>query len=108
MGSEGKQDVVDNDAEVMILLTSEWDFNSVAARLSLGVEARGWPPCTNPHPRKLVCISMRHAIPCKLEIYVVSKDMDAQVIYTSRVCNAAGQCEYAPDFPFQYWGGRMP
>lgn len=106
--SEGKQDVVDNDAEVMIFLTNEWEFSAVGARLSLALEARGWPPCTNPHARKLVCLSMRHAIPCKLEIYAATKDFEQKVIYMSRQCSAPGQCQYNPTFPLQHWRGQMP
>lgn len=106
--SEGKEDVVDNDAEVMILLNSEQDFESAGARLSLALEARGWPPCTNPHPRKFVCLSMRHAIPCKLEIYAFTKDKEEGIIFAERWCSAPGQCEYNPTFPFQHWRGRMP
>lgn len=106
--SEGKQDVVDNDAEVMILLNNEWDFDPVTTRLSLALEAKGWPPCTNPHPRKFVCISMRHAIPCKLEIYAFTKDTKEGIIFTERSCSAPGECQYNPTFPFQHWQGRMP
>merc|ERR1719265_2406104 len=92
----------------MILLDNEWDFDRVGARMSLALEAKGWPPCTNPHPRKFVCLSMRHAVPCKLEIYAFTKDPRENVIFTTRSCSPDGSCEYNPTFPFQYWQGRLP
>mmetsp|Transcript_45952 Transcript_45952/g.80742 ORF Transcript_45952/g.80742 Transcript_45952/m.80742 type:complete len:646 (-) Transcript_45952:194-2131(-) len=105
--SHGKEDVVDNDAEVAIILGKETDFHSVTVQISLGLEARGWPACTNPHPRKLVCLSMRHHIPCKLEIYAFAKDDYEHVIFSTRTCSA-NQCEYYSTFPLQHWDGRMP
>jgi len=106
--SEGKQDVVDNDAEVMVLVPGEGDLQTVGPRISLGLEARGWPPCTNPHWRKYVCFSLRHSVPCKIEIYTFMMDAAQRLIYAGRICAMPSQCEYASSFPFQQWDGRMP
>lgn len=106
--SQGKEDVVDNDAEVMIILDHESDLEVVGRHISLGLEALGWPPCTNPHPRKFVCFSLRHAIPCKLEIYAVAKDPVQQLIYATRSCSAGGDCVYPPAFPFHAWDFHLP
>jgi len=74
--SEGKRDVVDNDAELMIILNHWEDWTVTGARISVALEALGWPPCEIPHMRKIVCLSLAHAIPCKVEIYVVFKDLE--------------------------------
>merc|ERR1712060_281815 len=106
--SKGKQDVVDNDAELMILLEREEDVDFMGAKLSLTLEALGWPPCVNPHVRKYVCFSLRHAIPLKLELYFMVKDADQGLIYASRSCTAPGECTYLAAHPLQQWGGKVP
>lgn len=106
--SDGKWDVVDNDAEIMLLLDHEEDLDTVGPRISLALEARGWPSCTNPHFRKYVCFSMRHDVPCKIEIYAATKDVKRHVIYSSRHCEAAGECQYRGGFPLQHWQGQLP
>lgn len=104
----GKRDVVDNDAEVMVILPEGRPLIDALRTISLGLEARGWPPCFYPHPRKGVCFSLRHAVPCKLELYFVSLDNEADAIFAERTCAEDGDCEYHLVFPFQSWGGRMP
>jgi len=106
--SDGKWDVVDNDAEILIVLDHEDDLDIVGPSISLALEARGWPPCINPHFRKFVCFSLRHAIPCKMEIYAATKDVNLHAVFFSRSCTAVGMCKYSRGFPFQYWDGRMP
>lgn len=106
---KGKWDVVDNDGELMVILEGAQTLAGVLGRISAALEARGWPPCLNPHDRKGVCLSLRHAVPCKLELYFVRRDDTAGVMYAERKCWTTGRpCEYSPVFPFQVWGGRLP
>jgi len=107
--SRGKRDVVDNDAEVMVILGKETDLGEALKQLSLALERRGWPPCYIPHVRKGICFSLRHAVPCKIELYFVARDEDSGLIFAERSCSlASGLCEYHPVFPFQQWSGQMP
>lgn len=106
--SNGKWDVVDNDAEIMLLLDNMEDLDTIGPGISLALEARGWPPCTQPHFRKYVCFSMRHDIPCKIEMYAATKDLSHHVIYFTRTCTGPGECQYSRGFPLQHWQGQMP
>eukprot|EP00927_Polykrikos_kofoidii_P055251 TRINITY_DN49532_c0_g1_i1.p1 TRINITY_DN49532_c0_g1~~TRINITY_DN49532_c0_g1_i1.p1 ORF type:complete len:710 (-),score=103.73 TRINITY_DN49532_c0_g1_i1:143-2272(-) len=108
--SAGKEDVVDNDGELLLFLDPWEDYLVVAARVSLALESRGWPPCMTPHTRKIVCFSLAHAAPCKVEIYVAYRDKAAGAIFAARSCGdgVGADCSYENTFPFQHWGGRMP
>eukprot|EP00933_Yihiella_yeosuensis_P070828 TRINITY_DN78992_c0_g1_i1.p1 TRINITY_DN78992_c0_g1~~TRINITY_DN78992_c0_g1_i1.p1 ORF type:complete len:656 (-),score=96.25 TRINITY_DN78992_c0_g1_i1:74-2041(-) len=104
----GKWDVVDNDAEVLVMLTPGETVDAVGLRISLFLEAKGWPPCINPHFQKLVCFSLQFEVPCKVEIYFAKQDPVKQIIFTDRTCFQEGNCTYRQAFPLQYWEGQMP
>mmetsp|Transcript_20957 Transcript_20957/g.45296 ORF Transcript_20957/g.45296 Transcript_20957/m.45296 type:complete len:619 (+) Transcript_20957:446-2302(+) len=104
---DGKVDVVDNDAEVLLMLSPDEDVEQAVRRLSRSVEAKGWPPCFPGGPRKAVCFSMRHRVPSKLEIYFSRYDEDSDTLYLDRECED-GDCTYTRGFPFQRWAGEMP
>eukprot|EP00929_Paragymnodinium_shiwhaense_P103699 TRINITY_DN67380_c0_g1_i2.p2 TRINITY_DN67380_c0_g1~~TRINITY_DN67380_c0_g1_i2.p2 ORF type:complete len:243 (+),score=50.42 TRINITY_DN67380_c0_g1_i2:195-923(+) len=92
----------------MIILDFWEDYTVTGSRISLALEARGWPPCTIPHERKIVCFSLAHPFPIKLEIYVAFKDKAQDAIFAERSCVPGGECTYKPAFPFGHWNGRMP
>jgi len=106
--SDGKWDVVDNDAEVMLLLREGEDASIIGRKISLALEARGWPPCTNPHYMKFVCFSLHWAVPCKTEIYFFNTDRQNGIVYKDRTCETPGACTYSKNFPLQFWDGQMP
>jgi hypothetical protein len=107
--NSGKEDVVDNDAELMVLLDPKLDYFEVSTLISLGLEALDWPPCQNSHFRKMVCFSLRHKFPCKLELYFYAVHTSQGIIQQTRRCFPDGRCEFDPRAsPLQRWGGQLP
>ncbi|CAE7248633.1 unnamed protein product [Symbiodinium sp. CCMP2592] len=96
-----KWDVVDNDAELMVFLEGTF-WRDEGARISLELQARDWPPCLLQFYRKLVCISMSHGYPVKLEFYFFGKDIASGTISNSPDKEDVGR------YPLQAWGGQMP
>eukprot|EP00439_Symbiodinium_sp_Y106_P040368 s5110_g4.t4 len=96
-----KWDVVDNDAELMVFLEGTF-WRDEGARISLELQARDWPPCLLQFYRKLVCISMSHGYPVKLEFYFFGKDLASGTISNSPDKEDVGR------YPLQAWGGQMP
>ena len=94
----GKQDVVDNDSEVMLFLEPGVDIPSWSRRISGLLEAEGWPPCELQTATKLVCFSLHLQVPMKVELYFFRKDVEQGIITGNMGAN----------FPLQAWKGRMP
>eukprot|EP00913_Durusdinium_trenchii_P021571 g20270.t1 len=107
--TDGKQDVVDNDAEFMVFAEPGFDLLALHTRISVALEAAGWPPCTIEHQAKLVCLSLHLEIPLKLELYLFIKDVEKGVINKDIECHpSAKSCEPPMAYPLQAWGGQMP
>eukprot|EP00811_Abedinium_folium_P036735 NODE_9416_length_1426_cov_3.020785.p1 GENE.NODE_9416_length_1426_cov_3.020785~~NODE_9416_length_1426_cov_3.020785.p1 ORF type:complete len:283 (-),score=72.14 NODE_9416_length_1426_cov_3.020785:67-915(-) len=106
--SDGKVDVVDNDAEFMIGLDEHADIEAAAQRVTTALVARGWPPCSL-NDNKITCFSLREPWPCKFELYTYTKDPTARLLYVKRECSSGSRCKYdRHQFPFQAWGGWVP